>query len=30
VPAALTVEAPLSVPLSSTATQQVSRFWGAR
>jgi hypothetical protein len=30
VPTALTVDAPLAVPVSSTATQQVSRFWGAR
>jgi hypothetical protein len=30
VPAALDVDAPLSVPVSSSATQQVSRFWGAR
>ena len=29
-PAALSVNAPLSVPLRATATQQVSRFWGAR
>jgi hypothetical protein len=29
VPAALDITAPLSVPVSSTATQQVSRFWGA-
>jgi len=28
-PAALSVSAPLSVPLRATATQQVSRFWGA-
>ncbi|MGV8969429.1 MAG: hypothetical protein ACOH1J_03165, partial [Microbacteriaceae bacterium] len=30
VPSALTIDAPLNVPLSSTATQQVSRFWGSR
>lgn len=29
VPSALDLDEPLSVPLSSTATQQVSRFWGA-
>jgi hypothetical protein len=29
VPAALDLDAPLSVPLSASATQQVSRFWGA-
>ena len=29
VPPVLDVDAPLSVPLSSSATQQVSRFWGA-
>jgi hypothetical protein len=29
VPAALDIAAPLSVPLSASATQQVSRFWGA-
>jgi hypothetical protein len=29
VPAALTVDAPLAVPLSATATQQVSRFRGS-
>ena len=28
-PAVLTVNAPLAVPLRATATQQVSRFWGA-
>ena len=28
-PPALTVDAPLAVPLSATATQQVSRFWGS-
>jgi len=26
---ALTIDAPLAVPLSATATQQVSRFWGS-
>ena len=30
VPTALTIDSPLTVPPSSTATQQVSRFWGAR
>lgn len=30
VPAALTVNAPVSVPLQATATQRVSRFWGAQ
>jgi hypothetical protein len=29
VPAALDLDAPLSVPLAASATQQVSRFWGA-
>lgn len=29
VPQVLTVAAPLGVPLQATATQQVSRFWGA-
>jgi len=29
VPPVLTIDAPLAVPLSATATQQVSRFWGA-
>jgi len=29
VPPALTINAPLAVPLSATATQQVSRFWGS-
>jgi Flp pilus assembly protein TadG len=29
VPAALTVNTPLSVPMSATSTEQVSRFWGA-
>lgn len=29
VPTVLDLDAPLSVPLSATATQQVSRFWGA-
>jgi Flp pilus assembly protein TadG len=29
VPSALTVGAPLTVPVRSTATEQVSRFWGA-
>jgi hypothetical protein len=28
-PPALTVDTPLAVPLSATATQQVSRFWGS-
>lgn len=28
-PPALTVDAPLAVPLTATATQQVSRFWGS-
>ena len=28
-PPALTIDAPLAVPLSATATQQVSRFWGS-
>jgi len=26
----LNLDVPLSIPISSTATQQVSRFWGAR
>ena len=30
VPSALTIGGPLSVPLRSTATEQVSRFWGAQ
>ena len=30
VPSVLDLDAPLSVPLSGEATQQVSRFWGAR
>lgn len=30
VPPALNLDMPLSIPVSSTATQQVSRFWGAR
>ena len=30
VPPVLTLDTPLSIPVSSTATQQVSRFWGAR
>lgn len=30
VPPILDIDAPLSIPVSSTATQQVSRFWGAR
>jgi hypothetical protein len=30
VPSVLDLDAPLSVPLSAEATQQVSRFWGAR
>lgn len=30
VPAALDVATPLSVPIEAHATQQVSRFWGAR
>jgi len=30
VPPVLDLDAPLSVPISSTATQQVSRFWGSR
>lgn len=30
VPSVLTLDTPLSIPVSSTATQQVSRFWGAR
>ena len=29
-PPVLDLDAPLSVPVSSTATQQVSRFWGGR
>jgi hypothetical protein len=29
VPPVLDLDVPLSVPLSSSATQQVSRFWGA-
>jgi hypothetical protein len=29
-PSALTVHGPLVVPLRATATEQVSRFWGAR
>ena len=29
VPSALTIRGPLAVPLRSTATEQVSRFWGA-
>jgi len=29
VPSALTIGGPLTVPLRSTATEQVSRFWGA-
>ena len=29
VPTALTVDGPLTVPVRSTATEQVSRFWGA-
>ena len=29
VPPALTLKVPLSVPLQATATQKVSRFWGA-
>ena len=29
VPPALTMDVPLAVPLEATATQQVSRFWGA-
>ena len=29
VPTALTVHTPLSVPMSATSTEQVSRFWGA-
>jgi len=29
VPPALTIDAPLAVPLRATATQQVSRFWGS-
>jgi hypothetical protein len=28
-PPALTVDAPLAVPLTATATQQISRFWGS-
>jgi hypothetical protein len=28
-PPVLSVDAPLTVPLSATATQQVSRFWGS-
>ena len=30
VPPVLDLDVPLSVPISSTATQQVSRFWGGR
>ena len=30
VPPALTVTAPLAVPLEGTASEQVSRFWGTR
>lgn len=30
VPAAIDVAVPLQIPMQSTATQQVSRFWGAR
>ena len=30
VPSALTIGGPLSIPLRSTATEQVSRFWGAQ
>lgn len=30
VPPVLSLDAPLSIPVSSTATQQVSRFWGGR
>jgi len=30
VPPVLSVDTPLSIPVSSTATQQVSRFWGGR
>jgi len=30
VPSVLDLDAPLSVPLSAQATQQVSRFWGSR
>jgi hypothetical protein len=30
VPPILNLDVPLSVPMSATATQQVSRFWGAR
>jgi len=30
VPPVLNLGTPLSIPVSSTATQQVSRFWGAR
>ena len=30
VPPVLNLDVPLSVPISSTATQQVSRFWGSR
>ena len=30
VPSVLDLDTPLSVPLSAEATQQVSRFWGAR
>jgi len=30
VPPVLDLDVPLSVPISSTATQQVSRFWGSR
>ena len=30
VPSALTIGGPVTVPLRSTATEQVSRFWGAQ
>jgi len=30
VPRVLTLDQPLGIPLSATATQQVSRFWGAQ
>ena len=30
VPPVLNLDVPLSIPISSTATQQVSRFWGSR
>ena len=30
VPPVLNLDVPLSIPVTSTATQQVSRFWGAR